>query len=254
MGKKPEALLAMVALSSDLMPQQRDILAILSRRFPDCPAPADVEQAREQFVFPFGGNTAAIRRMPGPIPWRDLEGPCETAWWWPQASECMSRHTHHVLVALMGGAGDAKERHVRLSHLVAAVARQTNATGIYWGNGTLVHEPEAFQKQVAGLTTEHLVPHLWIDMRVEENDDGTHRFFTTGMSAFSQLEIEIERSDLEPESLLDICYPTIDYILTSGTKIQHGETIGRSAEEKFRVTHESSMFESRNTVMKLALE
>ena len=166
----------------------------------------------------------------------------------------MRLHTHHLIVALMGGAGNVRERHVRLSYLVAAAARHANPAGIYWGNGTLVHEPEAFQKQVDGLTAEHLVPHLWIDMRVERNNDRTYRFFTTGMRAFSQLEIEVDRTDLAPETLLDICYPTIDWILRTGTKVRHGETVGRSADEKFRVTHEPSMFPSRKTVMKLKLD
>ena len=35
--------------------------------------------------FSLGGNTAAVALMPAPIPWSNLEGPCETAWWWPEA-------------------------------------------------------------------------------------------------------------------------------------------------------------------------
>ena len=27
--------------------------------------------------------------MPAPIPWSNLEGPCATAWWWPDATEKM---------------------------------------------------------------------------------------------------------------------------------------------------------------------
>ena len=43
-----------------------------------------------------------------------------------------------------------------------------HAAGIYWGNGTLVHEPQAFRAQADGLTVEHLVPQLWIDMARSE--------------------------------------------------------------------------------------
>jgi hypothetical protein len=93
--------------------------------------------------------------------------------------------------------------------------------------------------------TEQLVPQLWVAMRVEDNDDGTYRFFTTGMSAFSQLEIEIEQSSVKPEAILDLCYPIIDYILTSGTKVRYRETMGRSAEEKIQVTRRCSNRERR---------
>src|SRR5690348_12782452 len=30
-----------------------------------------------------GGGFLAMAMMPAPIPWRDLEGPCATAWHWP---------------------------------------------------------------------------------------------------------------------------------------------------------------------------
>ena len=37
----------------------------------------------------------------------------------------------------------------------------------------------------------HLPLHLWIDLRIEPNDDGTLRLFTTGMKALDKMEIEI---------------------------------------------------------------
>jgi Domain of unknown function (DUF4261) len=255
MAKAGNVLVAMVALNSGEMPKVRPLLKSLSRIYPDTPRPAEVEgKGKEgQILFPFGENLVAIAMMPAAIPWFELEGPCETAWWWPEAAERMSGHTHHLVVAMVGDKGDIKERHVRLTHVVAALASHPEVAGIYWGNGTLVHEPRAFQAQADGLTAEQLVPQLWIDMRLESNGDGTIRFFTTGMSAFSQMEIEIDRTTLDPGSVLDLCYPTIDYILRSGVRLKHGETVGRSAEEKIAVTHEQSMFESRKMVMKLTL-
>jgi hypothetical protein len=253
MAKNSEPLVAMIALDSDRMPDLRAVFRSLGRVYSDLPPINSVREKGVQILFQFGGNQAAIALMPAPIPWSELEGPCATAWWWPEATEQMSRHTHHLIVALMGKEGGVNERHVRLTHLVAALARHADAAGIYWGNGTLVHEPDAFQKQADGLTAEHLVPHLWVDMRMEQNDDGTIRFFTTGMKAFSQHEIESERTSLNTEALLDFLYPVIDYLLRSGAKIRDGETLGRSVEEKIRVTYGPSMYPSRGIVMKLAL-
>jgi hypothetical protein len=254
MAKHQNMLVAMLALYSGELPDTRSFLKSLGRVFPDAPRPGKIQEDEGQILFPFGGNQAVVGLMPVAIPWSDLEGPCETAWWWPEAAACMSCHTSHLIVALMGSSGDVKERHVRLTHLVAALAEHAHAAGIYWGNGTLVHEPQAFRAQADGLTVEHLVPQLWIDMRAERNGDGSNRFFTTGMHAFSQLEIEIERTTLGAEPLLDLIYPTIDYILTSGVRIRPGETLGRSATEQIKVTYGPSMFESRDKVMKFALE
>jgi Domain of unknown function (DUF4261) len=254
MAKSDKVLAAMIALSSGGMPDLPGVLQSLKRVYRDTPTPGKVREREADLEFPFGGNTVKILWEKQPIPWPELKGPCATAWWWPEAAACLSRHKHHLIVAILGSSGDVKDRHARLTHLVAALIEHSDAAGVYWGNGTLVHEPQAFRAQADGLTAEHIVPQLWIDMRVESNGDGTVRFFTTGLSAFSQLEIEIERTTLDANSLLDFCYPTIDYILRSGIRIQHGETLGRSAEEKFKVTHGPSMFDSRNNVMRLSLE
>ena len=254
MAAEASPLVAMIAVNSDRMPDLRAVFRSLGQVFSDLPPINSVSGEEGQMLFQFGENLAAIALMPGPIPWPELEGPCETAWWWPEAAARMRGHTHHFIVALMGGAGDVRERHVRETHLVAALAKHTDAAGIYWGNGTLVHDPEAFQRQADGLTAENLVPHMWVDMRAEHNGDGTCRFFTTGMEAFSKREIEIERTPLDPESLLDLCYPIINYLLTEDVKIRDGETVGRSAEEKFKVTYGRSMFPSREKVMKIAVQ
>ena len=253
MSKDVAMLVAMVALNSGELPEPRDFLKSLARVYRDMPRPGQVRTADAQIVFPFGGNISIVGFVSQPIPWSQLKGPCETAWWWPEAADCLNGHASHLIIALTGTAGDVRDRHARLTHLVAALLEHTQAAGVYWGNGTLVHEPRAFRTQADGLTAEQLVPQLWIDMRVEHNGDGTNRFFTTGMHAFSQLELEIDRTPLDPESLLDVCYPTIDYILRSGVRIGHGETIGRTAEEKIKVTHAPSMLESRGKVMKLTL-
>jgi hypothetical protein len=137
---------------------------------------------------------------------------------------------------------------------VAAVARRAETLGIFWENGGLVHEPATFQRQVAALTFKKLVPNLWIDMRSDTIDEGIHRFYTNGMWAFGQLEIEVERARMDREELLDICYPTVRGILESGARIRHGARIVTAAGKKIRVTHGPSLFDPRLKVMKLDLE
>jgi hypothetical protein len=185
-------LVAMVALNSLHLAEPSRILATLRERCPDCPAPTDRTQEGDTVVFHLRDSMAAISFMPAPIPWSDLEGPCATAWWWPEATKRMRAHKAHVIVALMGDGGSALERHILATQLVSAVAANADAAGIYWGAGTVVHEPVAFQEQSAELSPDNLAPHLWVDMRLEQNEDGSLRYFTTGMQAFGCLEIEIE--------------------------------------------------------------
>lgn len=87
-------------------------------------------------------------------------------------------------------------------------------------------------------------------MRLEQNDDGSFRYFTTGMNAFGCLEIEVDRTRRQPEAVLDFCYGIVSYVLSRGASIDNGETVGRTAEEKIKVRHKPSLW-GRGTAMKL---
>jgi hypothetical protein len=202
-------------------------------------------------VFEIGNDNVAIALMPTPIPWSNLEGPCATAWWWPDATEKMKCHTSHVLVGLVGDKGDLIQRCISLTHLTAAVAEQVDAAGIYWGSGTLVHEPQVFIEQAKEISLNDLPLLLWIDFRLEQNDDGSYRLFTTGMKIFDQKEIEITHSRKSPREIFNFVHAIADYVITSKKSIQAGETIGRSEVEKVRVNYAPSMWDAKTTVMTL---
>ena len=75
----------------------------------------------------------------------------------------------------------------------------SNTAGIYWGNGTLVYQTDFFSDSCRDATLDNLPLPLWIDFRVEKNDDNSLRFFTTGMNAFGEKEIEIIHSESDDE-------------------------------------------------------
>ncbi|MCX7422054.1 MAG: DUF4261 domain-containing protein [Planctomycetia bacterium] len=245
------AIVAMLALSSDKMPKPSVVADALRIRLPDGPLPEHVEGDEGTITFHLGSAIAAISLMPVPLPWSELESPCTTAWWWPDAAEEMRDHKQHIIVALIGGEETLLSRHVLLSQLVAAVAAVTDAVGVYWGAGGLVHEPAEFIEQCDELTIENSLPHLWVDLRVEENDDGSLCFFTTGLEAFDQYEMEIERSEQSAEEILDLCYSVVHYLISSSAEIQDGESVGRTGEERVPVTHKPSKWDADRTVLSL---
>jgi hypothetical protein len=247
-----KSLVAMVALNRPVLPKWPSVLSSLRARYAVCPTPREASENDNTITCWLGDDMVAVSLMPAPIPWSDLEGPCATAWWWPEATDRMRKHTSHVIVALMGETGELLERHIRLTHLVAAVAANTDAAGIYWGSGTVVHDPQAFQVQSANLAPDNLEPQLWVDMRLEQNDDNSYRYFTTGMQAFGCPELEIRKSQRRPDEILDFGYAIVNYILTSGVTIKDGETIGRSADEKIKARHKPSMWDKNRTILDLA--
>jgi hypothetical protein len=256
--------LAMVAVSSDRLPDIAKLQAacgapsarlggILKSLFGRKKPPAeDCAWKDGILVFENGDMLISVALMPAPIPWSSLEGPCATAWWWPEAAERMQSHKFHFLLSIIGGLLEPVERRLLLTRLACAVLRETDAVGVYWGDGTLVHEPKFFLEAAKSAGPKDIPAIIWIDVRVEPNSDGTSRCFTTGMAPLGFLEIEVERSSLPPEELFGFIGDTACYIVNNRLPIKDGETMGRTAEEKFKVLYGPSMFD-RSTVMQLIM-
>jgi hypothetical protein len=249
--QKPRMLLSMVALDTPSLPAPKEMVATLSSLSGMIVPWKAVEAKETTLAFPLGGNTAAVALIPGPISWSNLEGPCATAWWWPEAEVKMRGHNSHLLVALGGEEGDAAQRSLVLTYLLAAVSAQVDAAGIFWGGGALVHDPPVFFDEARQASAEKLPLHLWVDFRIERNDDGTLRLFTTGMKALEKLEIEIPRSRRQPAELYNFAVSIADYQLSLGAVIRDGHTIGRSADEEVPAAHAPSMWDSSLTVLRV---
>lgn len=248
---KSKPLLAMVALREPSLPAPAALLGSL-KAVPDLAVDLNSVQAKENSLFiGLGGHPAAVGLMPVAIPWSDLEGPCATAWWWPEANERMRNHNSHLLVFLGGDTGNPIQRHIALTHLTAAVASHTNSQGIYWGGGRLVHASEVFIEQAQNLSPGDLPLYLWIDFRIELNDDGSYRLFTTGMKEFGKMEIEIPHSRRHPDEVVNFARSIADYMITRNPTIRDGHTIGRSEAEEIPATSAPSMWDSTITVLRL---
>jgi hypothetical protein len=244
-------LLAMIALNSPALPPVASLTRSL-KAIPEIAVDLGSVQAKDNgLVLGLGNDRAIVALMPMPIPWSNLEGPCATAWWWPEASEKVQQHTSHLLVMLAGDTGNLIQRHLTLTHLTAAVASLTDAVGIYWSGGTLVHRPQDFIDEAQNVSDDNLPLHLWIDFRIEQNEDGSYRLFTTGMKALGQMEIEIAHSTKTPEEIVHFAHSVAGYLITSNPRIDSGETIGRSQAEKIPATRAPSMFDATITVLRL---
>jgi hypothetical protein len=251
-----EVLLAAVLARSSRLAPVAEIVQTLRDRLPELGAieipdpeePTEGEQA--VYMFEVEGNRAIVAGMPRGYPWSDLEGPCQTAWWWPDAEEALRDHSHHFLCVLMGDAGSILQRHAVLTHLVASVAQHSAATGVYWGGGRMVHEAAAFCTAAEGLNASTLAPFLWIDFRVMLNEDRTCDLATTGLAAFGLMELECERCPWPASELYEFSLDLSNYILTRGESIADAETVGRTGEERIPVHHRPSRW-SRPEVQRL---
>lgn len=246
-------LLAMVALAHPVAVPAELFVAEFQRISGAAVDSNAVQQNDQTLVIPIAGGVAAVSLMDAPIPWGELAGPCAAAWWWPEAQQRLRPHLAHLLIAHVPQPGLPQktplERHILLSQLAATAITVCGGLGVYWCGGTLVYPPDEFCQKVRSLSDEALFPELWIDMRFAGNADGSVQFFTTGLAALELPELEIRSTRRTPRDVLDFCYGLILYMLTEGTQIAAGDTIGRTESERMTVAYGPSQHHAAGVML-----
>lgn len=241
---------ALVALEEAELPDEQALRAYLSEFHPDAPATSITRATDALLTCTMGDYTAAMTLAPREIPRSQLEGPCATAWYWPDAAEQLRDHRAHLIVALVDEAGRSIDKSICLTRLVAAAAQTTRSRGVFWGPGRLLHPPAAFHEQATQMSSEDLPLFLWVDFRVERTQQSV-RLYTTGLEALGQTELEAEGFTGEPQTLLEYAYNVAHYMLTQNKSIEEGHTIGLTDEVQVVAHRSKSMFDESLDVIQL---
>jgi hypothetical protein len=245
--------LTLVPLSRAELPRYENLVDWYTEHFANAPAPRLASSTDNLLALTVGGYTAAVTLVPREIPWSRLEGPAATAWYWPDAAAQLRQHQAHLLVTLVDEAGSPIDKAIALTRLSAAVAATGPSVGVFWGPGRLVHSPTGFVEQADQCSAESLPLFLWIDFRVE-SQDGVLRAYTTGLEALGQPEIEVERFEGQPQSLIGHLYNLAHYLLDRKQVIRDGDTIGLSDDVTVNVRRERSMLGGDTEVLRLELK
>lgn len=244
--------LAMVALRQAEFPSVEDTARFMKATWPDAPLPGGAVRKGNVATFHMGEAAGALTLFPMPIPWSQLEGPCSCAWYWPGAEQQMQEHTAHAMVALLDDSSDPVAKAMRLTQLVAAVAQVTDAVGIFWGGGGLVHAPDSFLMLARRMTRDELPLYLWIDFRIDRRTDGPGlTLFTTGLEALGQKEIETQSFDGQPQELLETAFNVAHYLLDKKQEPNDGDTMGLADGRRLVVHHDRSMLDPNKRVLQL---
>jgi hypothetical protein len=246
--------LSLVALEQALLPAFVEIARWMREHFPDGPAPQASGATDNLLTLTIGDMTAAVTLVPRPIPASQLEGPAETAWYWPSAAEAIASHQAHLLVTMVDEGGQAVEKAAVLTQLTAASAATSPAVGVFWGPSRTVHSPQAFVDQATQMREENLPLFLWIDFRIESVEGGAYRLYTTGLEALGQSELEVARFDGSPQELLDFTYNIAHYLLDKRKVVNDGDTIGLTDEVQATAHRGKSMLGGDMDVISLVFD
>jgi len=198
-----------------------------------------------------GASVIHIGKMAAPIPWTELEGPCQTSFLWPKAAEELRPHVYHLIVVASGK--KAKIELARLlTQVIAAILGTCDAAiGVYWGSASLVIPSKIFREFAIEVLPSGPPIQIWVDFRVGKNNMGGSIGFTHGLDDFELMELETENALESPIELRDRLWSLSTYLLENGPVIGNGHSVGRDAKERIRVVYSPSVFGNKNQVMRL---
>ncbi len=253
-SNNPLRWLALVVLDRAELPQFEDVTQAIGEYFADAPVMTAAGSTENLLTCSIGEYTAAATLVDRPIPWSQLEGPCATAWYWPDAAEVLRENEAHLLVTLIDEGGKAIEKSTALTQWVTGLVASSPSLGVFWGPGRLVHPTHAFIEQAVQLSPTDLPLFLWVDFRIERLDNGHSRLYTTGLTALGYTELEVPEFAGEPQQLLEFAYNIAHYQICQTKVINDGDTIGLTEEVQVTARHEPSMFDEKIEVIKLEFE
>lgn len=265
-GKQPEAkakapsCLVIVPLSGEVLPNEQDLRNRLARletpillgdyKFEGATGSFNLIQridGRESVV-----GFATIGLMPVGVP-GGLAEVCERSWRWPEAAVRLASHPNHWVIFVVSCGPAQYETAVLSLRLVAALSATPGFLGAYFGSAGLVYSPEFLQAENEDDPATSPV-NYWVHMGLFQHEDGTNSFFTYGLHEFGALEIEIPRSKIPRELLYTRGRDFAAYVMQAGPVLKHGDTVGATAEDKTRITHEPSIFNPEQTVCRINMQ
>ena len=250
--------LAMVTLSESSGPIADDLVSQWETLWPEAPALSNISERGPLTTFQVGTRAVAWTQIPQPIDWKYLEGPAACAWYWPDAESVLKPHRSHILIHLLDQDGRPLESAELLTQLVAATANAAasagGASGAFWAPGRLVHPATAFVELAKQMAPGELPLYLWIDFRIEQDQLGFLRLFTTGLEALGHPEIEVENFPGEVGELRANVYNIAHYMLETKKPINHGQALGTEEGRRMVGKFMPSLFDPRLEVLRLEFE
>ncbi|MEO1497231.1 MAG: DUF4261 domain-containing protein [Planctomycetota bacterium] len=252
--------IALAALAEPVLPEADVLTQQISQLFPDQPPATVSSQTPAGVTIALGQErdvTINVTLVDQPIPWSRLEGPCATAWYWPEAEPVLRSHRAHLFVTMLDEEPKALKQAQRLTSLLTAVAAVSPTIGLVWGATGAVHEPGAFAQLASTATPDSLPLNLWIDFRVYEHEPqpgmpgGSFGFFTTGMESLGYREFETPDYRGDPQHLVGAAYNIAHYALEKQAHLQDAEVIGLPDESQVTLREAKSEIDPEQDVFRL---
>ncbi|HEX5872310.1 MAG TPA: hypothetical protein VFY65_17900, partial [Longimicrobium sp.] len=204
---------AVVLLREPVPADGQAVMAHLLRQGARCemfPRITDIVEEPGVVAGRIPGGTVKILSHPAPIARQELERPVALAWRWPTAREEVAAHRGHIIVH----ASSTQERLIDLwrlqARLVGAVVGTTPALGVYVPDAVMVRSRDDWLDEALTTEGDSYTPLLWVGINPVREADGRVSAYTTGMSRFGIMELEVWASTRPLQEVMDRVRDAID--------------------------------------------
>lgn len=190
------------------------------------------EIKEEATVFNVGNTMVALSFIPVPVPNCEAEENAKNNIFWEDGVKKTAEHKAQMIVAIMGGKDPVKSAKLFVK-VVSSILKLENTIGIY-KYPTVI--PSDVYIEVAEELKEDSFPVLDVVYIGMYRSDNGICGYTDGLKYFGKKEIEIIDTDVEVFELYEFLTDIANYVITCDAKLNDGETIGFSAEQKLPIT------------------
>lgn len=260
---EPLASLSFVLLEEE-EPEPAGFASILMAELPD--ATVNVDDAgmenSEVITVEFDEATIYISAMPAPVPGQEAENAAKNNVIWDAAEAEVAKHKSHLLLAAMprnnqeeedsgagkgggGGCGcggcscggngqngpdarwDALAGHLRMAEVIVALCQASGCLGVFFPQLNVVYEPNYCREVMDEAIEEGTLPlPLLTYLAGTTLESGGNIAFSYGLRNLGYEEMECAAENIDVEGLYGFLFNVINYVLTTGTLLKPGETLG----------------------------
>ena len=184
-----------------------------------------------------GESVTYVAVMPAQVPNGEAEEFSRYSYASLLGAEPVQEHDTHAIVitrSTLATPLDSLGQHIRHT---AAVAQTLDAVGIYDGNAGATHLTPFY---VSCAQSEELPSPLITGLSVGQESPDRLSILTKGLTRLGLREFLITVPAGDAQACLDYLLDLVSYVVGRREQLGDGETVGRTAEESFLVTHRAS--------------
>ena len=163
----------------------------------------------------------------------------------------LPKHEAHLIVTCDSSAAPLESLSL-LTSFLGAVVEASPAVGIYWGPASATHDPKFFLETAREPDVDLRIM-LWIGVSMAREVDGRLSLLSLGMDQLNLPDLLLIAPKSAGNSALEAFLNFLTYVANRGKPLPDGDTIGRSATEKFRVQYVLSPLDQKTKVWRVEI-